>query len=65
MKKKILILIIFSISITFGFTQPLIIEWQNCFGGRKTDIVYDITATDDGYLLAGSAILTGSGLNCT
>jgi hypothetical protein len=61
MKKKFLILILFSISCTFGFTQPLILEWQNCFGGPTRDIGYDITATIDGYLIAGTTIVTGLG----
>ena len=42
--------------------QPFAIEWQNCFGGPNTDIVYDITSTSDGYLLAGSTLLSGKGL---
>lgn len=45
----------------YATSQPLIIEWQNCFGGPTTDNVYDITATNDGYLIAGSTIVTGQG----
>jgi len=61
MKKKFLILILLSISGAFGFTQPLILDWQNCFGGPTRDIVYDITATNDGYLIACSTIVIGLG----
>ena len=51
MKKKILILIIFSISAAFGYTQPLILEWQNCFGGPGDNVAYDLVNDGNGYII--------------
>lgn len=40
------------ISIT-GFSQPLHIDWQNCFGGPGRDNAADVAFTGDGYLIGG------------
>ncbi|MBL7906248.1 MAG: T9SS type A sorting domain-containing protein [Bacteroidales bacterium] len=51
MKVKFLLLILFSISFTFCNSQPLIIDWQNCFGGPGNEKAFDLVSTGDGYII--------------
>ncbi len=51
MKKKLFILILFSISFLYGFTQPVILEWQICFGGPGDNVAYDLVNDGDGYII--------------
>ena len=43
--------LIFGVSI---FSQPIHIDWQNCFGGDLQDQAEDVVFTGDGYLVVGS-----------
>ncbi len=45
-------MILFTIYHTFGFSQPLILEWQNCFGGSGDNVAYDMVNDGDGYIIA-------------
>ncbi|MBW7846985.1 MAG: T9SS type A sorting domain-containing protein [Bacteroidales bacterium] len=33
--------------------QPLVINWQNCYGNEEDQVVRDIVFTGDGYIMAG------------
>ena len=53
MKKTLLSLIYFLISVIPTFSQPLHIDWQNCFGGSDKDLAYDIVEIQNGYFIVG------------
>jgi hypothetical protein len=52
MKKVLSAIFLLSFFIS-GTSQPLVIEWQNCFGGSMDDKAFDLVRTQDGYLIAG------------
>lgn len=56
MRKPFFILVIILLTLN-GYTQPLVLEWQNCFGGSKDDKAYDITRIGDGYLITGFTMI--------
>lgn len=63
MNKKFPLIIMFSISISFGFSQPLILEWQNCFGGPGDEKAFDIASTGDGYMILAYHSVENQGRN--
>jgi hypothetical protein len=54
MKKTSLLLFSFLFFVVSTFSQPLYIDWQNCFGGDLQDQAEDVVFTGDGYLVVGS-----------
>ncbi len=55
--KKILFLTLLAVHCHAAYTQPIILEWQACFGSPAREIVYDVCATGDGYILAASKVI--------
>ena len=53
MKKLIIILSIFISFSNIAFSQNMIIDWQQCFGGSETDKAIDIISLQGGYLITG------------
>ncbi|MCK4407814.1 MAG: hypothetical protein KAV44_09075, partial [Bacteroidales bacterium] len=53
MKKLIVILSIFISFSNIIFSQDLQINWQQCFGGSKTDIARDIILSGNCFLTVG------------
>ncbi len=54
---------LFSLSLTTGLAQPLIIGWQNCFGGPGDEKAYGLVSTGDGYMLLATAFAENQGKN--
>ncbi|MDY0086481.1 MAG: T9SS type A sorting domain-containing protein [Bacteroidales bacterium] len=50
--KKLLFLILLAAHCLAAYTQPIALEWQACFGTPYKEIVFDVCATGDGYLIA-------------
>ncbi|MBW6490090.1 MAG: T9SS type A sorting domain-containing protein [Lentimicrobium sp.] len=51
MKRLLFILLIFCHN-SYAFSQPIVLEWQACFGTTIKEVAYDICATGDGYIIA-------------
>jgi len=63
MKNKLMLSFLFSLSLTTGLAQPLIIGWQNCFGGPGDEKAYGLVSTGDGYMLLATAFAENQGKN--
>ena len=53
MKNIGLILLLYFVGFV-AFAQTFQIEWQQCFGGSKSDQAYDVIDIDNGYLIVGA-----------
>ncbi|MCF8309096.1 MAG: T9SS type A sorting domain-containing protein [Bacteroidales bacterium] len=54
MQKSILITIVVSGIFLVGQSQPLEMQWQQCFGGSENDVPYDIILHDNHYYIVGT-----------
>lgn len=47
--------VFFTFFYSFGLllSQPLVINWQQCYGGNEWDLAFDITKCSNGYLIVG------------
>lgn len=52
-RKNILVLCIYFISASLVQSQPLVINWQQCYGGDDWDVPSDIAKCGNGYLIVG------------
>lgn len=55
MKNTILTILLIS-SFFLSHSQPIQLEWQACFGTNLREDAYDVCATSDGYIIAGSGL---------
>ena len=54
MKKFLLFLLLLFFSFS-SYSQPIVIEWQACFGTQYKEIVYDVCSTGDGYMIVAES----------
>lgn len=51
--KRLLFFLLIICHYSYAFSQPIVLEWQACFGTNLSEDAYDVCATGDGYIIAG------------
>ncbi len=51
--KKLFILLLLLCYFFPSSSQPIVLEWQACFGTIKKEVAMDLCKTDEGYIIAG------------
>lgn len=50
--KRLLFFLLLFCHYSYTFSQPIVLEWQACFGTTEKEEVYDVCATGDGFIIA-------------